>query len=148
LARVEALLGLPRRLRQPPLDHRGAARRFGPAVALVLLAGAVALTVGCSAPFQPGPMLDTDPDFTGFVTAIEPGSDEAVLATIFVESHADKLVHRLVTIVTSDTLFFVRDAAGTRAASFDALRVQDQVQIWMDRAAQPAAQQVLIVQRY
>jgi hypothetical protein len=90
----------------------------------------------------------------GFVTAIEPGSSEDILARVFLESHADKLVNRVVITVTKETLVFGRDGAETRAVSFNTLQVQDQVQAWFVGSVQegfPAratAKQLVIVQKY
>lgn len=155
LTRMAEMLGLSRRLRQPTVDHRAGARRFDLSVTLlVLLVTSVPLAAGCASPSQSGEMIDSNPDFTGFITAIEPGSNEAVLGRILVESHADKLVRRFVITVTRDTLVFERGEAETRAASFDTLQLQDQVQVWFAGSVQegfPAyatARQVVIAQRY
>lgn len=121
---------------------------------LGLLIGLTALTVGCSAFPERSNMINSEPDFVGFITEIQPGGSEGVLGRILIESHANKLVDRYIVTVTSDTLIFKRDGEDHHPANFDMLEVRHWVEVWFvgpvkkSFPAQATAQQVVIFKIY
>ena len=54
-------------------------------------------------------MVKPDPDFVGFVTAIDRAGTGEVIGRITVESHADKLVDRHFITLTNNTMLLRRD---------------------------------------
>ncbi len=71
-----------------------------------------------------------DPDFLGFVTAIDPGSIEVYPSKIVVESHADKVVSRIIVQVKRNTLVFIQDDSKEIPASIKDIKNKDRVWIW------------------
>ncbi len=96
---------------------------------LVLAAAVAASSAGCSGPMNGE--LGSQPDFTGWVTAIEPGPGGGALGSIVVESQADKIVRRLVVTVTSETRIQRREAGATRQAAFVDVALRDQARLWL-----------------
>ncbi len=138
----------------PGTNQRRATPGFRLSVVLaVLLAGVALLAAGCASPSDPDKMIDSPPDFIGFVTEIGPGGEGEVLGRIVVASHADKLVRMIVLTIERDTLLFVRDGEEVRGVSFGTLQLQDDVQVWFAGPVQEGfpeyatARQLLIVPR-
>ena len=71
-----------------------------------------------------------NPDFSGFVTAIESGSTEVYPAIIVVESHADKIVNRIIVQIKRNTLVFIHDDSGEIPTSIKDIQNKDRVWIW------------------
>ena len=74
--------------------------------------------------------LETEADFTGFVTEIHPIGERGILGQILVESHADKLVDKYMVTIKDETLIFEQDGENRRKVAFEALETKKQVQIW------------------
>ena len=78
---------------------------------LGLLIGLVVVAVDCaSAPKA----LETEADFTGFITEIHSIGEKDTLGQILVESHADKLVDKYMVTIKDETLIFKQDGENRR----------------------------------
>ena len=115
---------------------------------LGLLVGLLVVSVDCtSAPEA----LETEADFTGFITEIHPIGEKGNLGQILVESHADKLVDKYMVTIKDETLIFKQDGDNRRQVAFEALETKQQVQIWFSGPImesfpmQGTAQQVIII---
>ena len=96
-------------------------------VVLGLLMGLMVVAVDCaSAPKA----LETEADFTGFVTEIQAIGKGGTLGQILVESHADKLVDKYMVTIKDETLIFEQDGENRRKVTFGALETRQRVQIW------------------
>jgi len=94
---------------------------------LGLLMGLMVVAVDCaSAPKA----LETEADFTGFITEINPVGKGGTLGQILVESHIDKLVDKYMVTIKEETLIFGQDGENRRKVAFEALETKKQVQIW------------------
>ena len=71
-----------------------------------------------------------EPDFSGFITSTLPESSGVFVGTIIVESHADKLLSRVVLKVKADTPIFLFENSESALVSFNHLKNQDRVHIW------------------
>ena len=74
--------------------------------------------------------LQTEADFTGFVTEIHPVGKGDTLGQILVESQIDKLVDKYMVTIKDETLIFKQDGEGHRKVTFEALETKQRVQIW------------------
>jgi hypothetical protein len=74
--------------------------------------------------------LETDPDFTGFITEVHPNGGKDTPGEILVESHADKLVDKYVVSIRDETQVYEQQGADLRQVAFSALGTTQQVQIW------------------
>ncbi len=74
--------------------------------------------------------LQTEADFTGFITEIHPIGKEDILGQILVESQADKLVDKYMVTIKDETLIFGQDGENRRQIAFEALETKQRVQIW------------------
>jgi len=74
--------------------------------------------------------LQTEADFTGFITEIHPVGKEDTIGQILVESHADKLVDKYMVTIKDETLIFEQDGENRSKVAFTALETQQRVQIW------------------
>ncbi len=74
--------------------------------------------------------LQTEADFTGWVTEIHPIGDKGTLGQILIESHADKIVDKYMVTIKDETLIFKQDGENRRKVAFAALETQQRVQIW------------------
>lgn len=98
--------------------------------------------------------LQTEADFTGWVTEIHPMGDKGILGQILVESQADKIVDKYMVTVKDETLILQQDGEEMSRATFEALETKQQVQIWFTGPImesfpmQGTARQVLIVFEY
>jgi len=118
---------------------------------LGLLIGLMVVAAGCaSAPKA----LQTESDFTGFITEIHPIGKGGTLGQILVESHADKLVDKYMVTIKDETLILKQDGENRRQVTFGALETKQQVQIWFSGPilesfpAQATAQQIVITLKY
>jgi len=81
--------------------------RFYLSVSIVIVLSLVtSMTVGCPAPPE---ALETEPDFTGWVTEIHPIGNKGTLGQILVESHADKIVDKYMVTIKDETLILQQD---------------------------------------
>jgi len=118
---------------------------------LGLLIGLMVVAADCaSAPKA----LQTESDFTGFITEIHPIGKGGTLGQILVESHADKLVDKYMVTIKDETLILKQDGENRRQVTFGALETKQQVQIWFSGPilesfpAQATAQQIVITLKY
>lgn len=74
--------------------------------------------------------LQTEADFTGWVTEIHPIGNKGTLGQILVESHADKIVEKYMVTIKDETLILQQDGEKRNQAAFEALETTQQVQIW------------------
>jgi hypothetical protein len=88
-------------------------------MALSIAVALLSITACASAP-EP---LQTEPDFLGFITGIEPGQ-------ITVESHADKIVDRYVVTINDGTAIFEQEGENLRYVSAAAFETKQWVRIW------------------
>jgi len=98
--------------------------------------------------------LDTEADFTGWVTEIHPIGENGTLGQILVEDQSDKLVDKYMVTIKDETLIFKQDGENLHQVAFAALETTQQVQIWVSGPImesfpmQATAQQVVIVKKY
>ena len=107
----------------------------------------------CQAPEKRG-SIRSDPDFVGFITAVQRGTGTGeVIGQIAVESHAQKLVHRQIVLVTRDTMILKHSDEGDRETNFDSLKPKNWLRVWFAGPVKkpyptPAlAQRLMIVDR-
>ena len=118
---------------------------------LGLLIGLVVVAVDCASPPK---ALETEADFTGFITEIHLIGEKGTLGQILVESHADKLVDKYMVTITDETLIFKQDGENRRQVAFETLEATQQVQIWFSGPIlesfpkQGTAEQVVITFKY
>jgi hypothetical protein len=114
-----------------------------------LLIGLVAVSASCAPAAEP---IETEADFTGFITEIHPTQESGIAGQISVESHADKIVTRYTITIKDETLIFREDGDNLRSATFAALEIQQWVEIWFSGPVmeswpmQATAQQVVILE--
>jgi len=85
-----------------------------------LLAIALLPVTACTSSPEP---LQTEPDFLGFITEIQPDR-------ITVESHADKIVDRYVVTINNETAIFQQEGENLRHVSVAAFETKQWVRIW------------------
>lgn len=107
----------------------------------------------CSSPPQGKVMVNSEPDFVGFVTGVDRGGTGEVIGRITVESHADKLVDRHVVTITKATVLLRRDGNTLNPVGLDVLKAKDWVYLWFlgsptkPYPAELTAQRLVIVDR-
>lgn len=107
-----------------------------------LLLGLMVVSVSCAPAAQP---LETEADFTGFITRIQTGQ-------ISVESHADKIVAKYTITITDDTMIFRQDGDSLVSTGFSALANQQWVEVWFSGPVmeswpmQATAKQIVILE--
>ena len=115
---------------------------------LGLLTGLMVVAVDCASAPKP---LETEADFTGFITEIHPIGRGGTLGQFLVESHIDKLVDKYMVTIKDKTLIFEQDGENRRQVAFEALETKQRVQIWFTGPImesfpmQGTAQQVVII---
>lgn len=98
--------------------------------------------------------LQTEADFTGWVTEIHPIGNKGTLGQILVEAHADKIVDKYMVTIKDETLILQQDGEKRSQAAFEVLETAQQVPIWFTGPImesfpmQGTAQQVVIVLEY
>jgi hypothetical protein len=116
---------------------------------LGLLVGLALLAGGCTRPPRP---ITSDPDFTGVITKIEPGTSTGTLGKALVESLGGMTVDKYSVTVKADTRIFEKEGESYRLTVFASATVGDQVQLWFtgpileSYPAQATARQVVIVE--
>ena len=94
---------------------------------LILAACLVLALTGCASNTEP---IETESDFTGFITDIQAGQAKDITGRISVESHADKIVSKYVITVNKDTAIFRQDGSNYNKAEFKELEARQWVKIW------------------
>jgi hypothetical protein len=123
-------------------------RLFGLLGLLIVL---MAVTVDCSSTAKP---LETEADFTGFITEVHPIGEKGILGQILVEAPADNFIDKYMVTIKDETQIFKQDGDELRQVAFEVLETGQQVQIWFTGPImesfpmQGTAQQVVIVKRY
>jgi hypothetical protein len=74
--------------------------------------------------------LETEADFTGFITEIDLGIYKDITGRISAESHADKIVTKYIVTVKKETAIFRQDGENLSKAVFKDLNIQQSVKIW------------------
>lgn len=96
-------------------------------------------------------LLESKPDFIGFITAIEPRQTGDGPAHLTVESHADKLVRRLLVRLDSGSAVYRRADKTVQPAERRALQLKGWVEIWFrgsdKTATEVIARQVVMTDR-
>lgn len=120
---------------------------------IILLAAIIAcltlVPAGCSS-VKP---LETEADFTGFITDIQPGQSKDITGLVSVESHADKIVTKYVITVKKDTAIFRQEDSNLKNADFKELEAKQWVKIWFSGPVleswpmQATAKQIVITQQ-
>ena len=116
---------------------------------LVLITGLMIAAISCASNGKP---IETEADFTGFITDIQPGQSKDVVGRISVESHADKIVTLYVITIKDNTLLFRQDGDTLQETTFKALENKQWVKIWFSGPVmeswpmQVTAGQVIIVE--
>jgi len=96
--------------------------------------------------------LQTEADFTGWVTEIHPIGDKGTLGQILVESHADKIVDKYMVTIKDETLILQQDGENHHEVDFEALETTQKVQVWFTGPIlesfpmQATAKQVMIIE--
>ena len=128
------------------LAHMKYISRFG---LVILLFGVIIVSIGCASTGKP---IETEADFIGFITEIQPGQGKNVIGHISVESHADKIVTKYVVTIKDETLIFRQDGDTLHEITFKALENKQWVKIWFSGPVmeswpmQVTAGQVVIVE--
>ena len=94
---------------------------------LILAACLVLALPGCASNTEP---IETESDFTGFITDVQAGQAKDITGRISVESHADKIVSKYVITVNKDTAIFRQDGSNYNKAEFKELEARQWVKIW------------------
>jgi hypothetical protein len=92
-----------------------------------LFIGLMVASLNCASTDEP---METEADFIGFITEIQPNGERGTLGRISVESHADKIVSRYVITITDETLIFQQNGDDLRRAAFKTLENKQWVKIW------------------
>lgn len=114
-----------------------------------LFMGLMVLPIGCTSMPE---ALETEPDFTGFITEVHPIGRGDTLGQILVESHADKLVDKYMITIKDETQIFKQDGDELRQVAFEVFGTKQRVQVWFSGPVmesfpmQAAAQQVVITE--
>jgi len=93
------------------------------------LAG-MTMTIACSPSAGDSGVPVTAPDFSGFISVIEPTATGEAIGSVLVESHADKLLHRYLVDIAGDTEIISRIDAVERRIPFSALETRNWVEVW------------------
>ena len=115
---------------------------------LGLLMALMVVAVDCASAPE---VLETEADFTGFITEIHPIGEKGTPGQVLVESHADKIVDKYRVTVKDVTLILEQDGENRRQVAFEALETKQKVQIWFSGPImesfpmQGTAQQVVII---
>jgi hypothetical protein len=115
---------------------------------LLLAACLMLVSTGCTS----AKPLETEADFTGFITDIDLGIYKDIAGRISVESHADKIVTKYVITIKKDAGIFRQDGENLRKATFNDLKAKQSVKIWFTGPVleswpmQATAQQIVITQ--
>lgn len=121
-------------------------RLFGLLGLLIVL---MAVTADCSSTAKP---LETEADFTGFITEVHPIGRGDTLGQILVESPADNFIDKYRVTIKDETQILKQDSDELRQVAFEALETGQGVQIWFSGPVmesfpmQAAAQQVVITE--
>jgi len=98
--------------------------------------------------------LDSEPDFVGFITAVEPASGPGdAIGQVAVESHAGKMVRRHIVRVTKQTAIVRMEGETTRPLDFGSLRPKEWVKVWFSNPVkkpyplQLTARQLMVTDR-
>ena len=116
---------------------------------LGLLIALMAVTVDCSSTAK---LLETEADFTGFITEVHPIGRGDTLGQILVESPADNFIDKYRVTIKDETQILKQDGDELRQVAFEALETEQQVQIWFSGPImesfpmQGTAQQVVIIE--
>jgi hypothetical protein len=116
---------------------------------VALLIGLAVVSADCAQATKP---IETEPDFIGFITEIQPGQEEGIRGRISAESHADKIVTRYIITIEEETLIFQEDGGNLREVGFAALETKQWVEIWFSGPVleswplQATARQVVIIE--
>jgi hypothetical protein len=95
---------------------------------LSLIICLMTVTVSCGLGAKP---LETEADFTGFITDIDLGIYKDIAGRISVESHADKIVTKYIITIKKDAGIFRQDGENLRKAAFADLAAKQSVKIWL-----------------
>ena len=115
---------------------------------LLLAACLMLVSTGCTS----AKPLETEADFTGFITDIDLGIYKDIAGRISAESHADKIVTKYVITIKKDAGIFRQDGENLRKATFNDLKAKQSVKIWFTGPVleswpmQATAQQIVITQ--
>lgn len=96
--------------------------------------------------------LQTEADFTGWVTEIHLIGDKETLGQILVESHTDKIVNKYMVTIKDETLILQQDGENRHEVDFEAMETTQKVQLWFTGPIlesfpmQVTAKQVMIIE--
>lgn len=105
-------------------------KRLYLSAAVVFCLLVTALSMNCSESQKNRESVSLEKQFSGFISAIQTDTGNGMLGTLTVESHADKLVHRLRFVVTDKTRIVRQQGGLQRVAQFDSLRPTNRVRVW------------------
>jgi len=92
-----------------------------------LLIGLIVVSTVCAPVVKP---IETEADFTGFITEIHPSGEGDTVGLISAESHADKIVTKYIIAIKDETSIFQQDGDDFRKVSFKTLENKQWVKIW------------------
>lgn len=96
-------------------------------------------------------MLESKPDFIGFVTAIQPDDRQLSRTNLIVESHANKEVERHFVSIPPQAICLRREAEATQPIQPSAIKPKDWVEIWFagpkDSAGWQTVHQLIVTDR-
>jgi hypothetical protein len=116
---------------------------------LVLITSLVIVALSCAPNSK---LIETEADFIGFITEIQPGQNKDIIGQISLESHADKVVTKYVVTIKDETLIFQQDGDNLLKTAFKTLENKQWVKIWFSGPVmeswpmQATAQQIVIVE--
>ena len=117
-------------------------------VVLGLIIVLMVVAAGCTSASK---ILETEPDFTGFITEVHPIGKKGVLGQILVEASADNFIDKYMVTIKDETQIYEQNGDELRQAAFEALETKQRVQLWFTGPImesfpmQATAQQVVII---
>lgn len=97
-------------------------------LSIALIGGLMVVTVSCASDSKP---IETEADFTGFITEIHPNQNNGISGQVSVESHADKIVAKYSITIKNETLIFLQDGDNLYRVAFTTLETKQRVHIWL-----------------
>jgi len=115
------------------------------------LAGLLAAAVISCLSSEEKKMLESKPDFVGFVTVVQPDDHPQPPTHLIVESHANKEVERHFVSIPRHAICLRREAEATRPLDPAAIKAKDWVEIWFagpkDSAGLQTVRQLIVTDR-
>jgi hypothetical protein len=118
-------------------------------ISVLFIVGLMFIAASCASKGKP---IETEPDFTGFITEIHLSQGNDISGQISIESDADKIVTKYSITIKSDTLLFRQEDGKLRNISFATFETKQWVKVWLSGPIkeswplQGTAKQVVIIE--